>query len=248
MMKAIGRPRLILKRPVVWVTGASRGIGREIACQFASTGCIVAISARSQSQLRTVENEINSLGGQAKTFVCDVTDHRSVASTAAKIIHDFGTIDILVNNAGITSFESFQKTSIQHFDRVMAASFRGPVLVIKHVYPFMMKRKSGWIVNILSTAALETFSNSSAYSAAKSGLRALGNALREESRLHNIRVTNVYPGPTNTEMWSEKDRRKYGSRMMSANSVAAAILALYQMPSDVVVEEIILRPIQGDIE
>lgn len=248
MAKGIGRSHLILKRPVVWVTGASRGIGREIARQFASTGCAVAISGRSQSQLRSVEKEITSLGGRAKKYPCDVTDQRSVDSTAARIIRDLGAIDILINNAGITSFLSFQKTTIPHFDRVLSAGLRGPALVIKSVYPFMMKRKSGWIVNILSTAALRTFANSSAYSAAKAGLRALGDTLREESRIYNIRVTNVYPGPTNTEMWSAKDRRKYGSRMMSANSVAEAILGLYQMPPDVVVEEIVLRPIQGDID
>jgi short-subunit dehydrogenase len=75
----------------------------------------------------------------------------------------------------------------------------------------------------------------------------LGNVLREEVRSHRIKVTNVYPGATNTEMWPKDERRKLAPRMMSARGVAEAILNIYQMPPDVVVEDIVLRPIGGDI-
>src|SRR5713101_4355991 len=238
--------KIAIHRPVVWVTGASRGIGREIAKQFSSIGCILALSSRSRSELLSLENEIRSLGGQAKVYVCDMTDRHSVRSSVAAIVHDFGPVDVLVNNAGVTLFKSFHRTSIQEFDQVVSADLRGPVLAIQAVYPMMVKRKGGWIMNIISTAALKPFTDSSAYSAAKAGLRALANVLREESRMHNIRVINIYPGPTKTEMWSSKDRKKYGFRMMSAKSVGEAVLALYQMPPDVVVEDIVLRPLQGD--
>lgn len=248
MPKGTSLASLHFKRPIVWITGASRGIGREIAKQFASIGCMVALSARSKSELLSLEKEITSRGGQASNYPCDLTNMRAAFSTAEKIIQAHGGVDVLVNNAGDTVFKSLHATSVQDFTRIFSVNLMGAVLAIKAVYPLMMKRKSGWIVNILSTAALKTFTESSAYSATKAGLQVLGNVLREEARPYNIKVTNVYPGPTNTKMWTPAERKKYRSRMMNPKSVAEAVLAIYQMPPDVVVEEIVLRPIQGDID
>lgn len=238
---------LQLKRPVVWVTGASRGIGREIARQFASLGCIVALSARSKRQLFSLQKEILSLGLRAKVFPCDISNFQSVSSTAKAIVRSFSGIDVLINNAGTTMFKSFRATSVTEFESIFSTNLRGAMYATKAVYPLMVKKGQGWIINILSTSAIQTFTGSSAYSATKSGLQGLARILREEAREYNVRVTNVYPGSTDTEMWSKADREKYRSRMMKAKSVAEAVLAVYQMPSDVVVEEIVLRPIQGDI-
>lgn len=239
---------LELERPVVWITGASRGIGREIAKEFASIGCVVALSARSQKELASLKNEIISLGGVANAYPCDVANQQSVFAAARAILRSYGSVDVLINNAGATVFKSFHQTSIQEFNRILSVNLYGAIFATKAVYPHMRKRKKGWIVNVLSTAALKTFTDSSAYSVTKAGLRALGNVLREEVRPLKIKVTNVYPGATETEMWRPKDRRTHRTRMMSAKSVAEVILAVYRMPPDVVVEEIVFRPIQGDID
>lgn len=247
MPEGLSRELPKLQKPVVWITGASRGIGRELAKEFGSIGCIVILSARTQTELRSLQKEITSRGGSAWSYPCNIMDKRSVYTVFGNIVKKFERLDVLINNAGITTFQSFHETTIKKFGQIFSINLMGAVLAIKAVYPVMMKRKKGWIINILSTAARKTFTDSSAYSAAKSGLQALGNVLREESRQYNIKVTNVYPGPTETEMWSPTARKKYRSRMMSPKSVAEAVLNVYQMPPDVVVEEIVLRPIQGDI-
>jgi 3-oxoacyl-[acyl-carrier protein] reductase len=237
-----------LHRPVVWVTGASRGIGREIARRFSSIGCIVALTSRSAAQLKSLRQEIESEGGRAESFPCDIANQRSVMRTKQRILASFGTIDVLVNNAGITAFKSFHNTSLREFDDIISVNLRGSIGVIKAVYDHMRRRKVGWIVNIISTAATRPFIDSSAYSVTKAGVRSLGQVLREESREYNIRVTNIYPGPTATSMWGKRERVRYKRRMMSPSGVAETVLALFLLPEDVVVEELVLRPIQGDLD
>ncbi|MGA2622499.1 MAG: SDR family oxidoreductase [Bacteroidota bacterium] len=240
--------RLHIQQPVVWVTGASRGIGREIAKQFASVGCDVCLSARSTRQLKDAAKRIIEVGGRAYPFPCDLSSSASIARTVKIIQKQIGEIDVLVNNAGITVFKSFLNTSVEEFDDILATNLRGHVACIKAVLPSMLKRKQGWIFNIISTAAIKTFKDSAAYTAAKAGMLGFARVLRQEVGESNVRVVNVLPGPTETGMWSRPDRRKFSRRMMSAKSVAEAILSVYRMPEDVVVDELILRPVRGDID
>lgn len=236
------------RRPVVWVTGASRGIGKELAKQFAMVGCEVCLSARSAADLSAGVKEIIGRGGRAHAVPCDVSRPRSVSAAARRIVRTVGSVDVLVNNAGTTVFKSFSSTSLREFDRIVKTNLLGSVLCIKAVLSPMMRRKEGWIINILSNAAVKTFEGSSAYSATKAGMLSLGRVLREELRPFNIKVVNVVPGAVETVMWSAQDRRTYGRRMMRAKSVAEAVLAVYRMPGDVVVDELRLRPVKGDID
>lgn len=243
-----GQSRLHIQQPVVWVTGASRGIGREIAKQFASVGCDVCLSARSARELKDAARRIIDAGGSAYPFPCDISSSASIARTVKSIRKQVGEINVLVNNAGMTVFKSFLNTSLKEFDDILATNLSGHVACIKAVLPSMVRRKRGWIFNIISTAAIKTFKDSAAYTAAKAGMLGVARVLREEVGRSNVRVVNVLPGPTETGMWSRADRRKFSRRMMSAKSVAEAILEVYRMPEDVVIDEVILRPIRGDID
>ncbi|HMD14239.1 MAG TPA: SDR family oxidoreductase [Bacteroidota bacterium] len=237
-----------LHRPVVWVVGASRGIGKEIAKAFASIGCAVCCSGRNQKELREVVREIDKQGGYADLFPCDITKSADINKTF-KIIHQkFGKVDVLINNAGITVFKTFLQTSSKEFSDIIKTNLEGQVGCVRAVLPLMVKRQNGWIINILSNAALKTFEASSAYSASKAGMLGFSRVLREEMRQFNVRVVNIIPGATSTAMWSSSDRKKYKHRMMTAKGVAEAVLAVYQMPEDVVTDEILLRPIKGDID
>ncbi|MBI5217237.1 MAG: SDR family oxidoreductase [Ignavibacteriae bacterium] len=237
----------LITRPVVWVMGASRGIGKEIAKQFASIGCEVCLSSRTKSKLFLVEREIRRLGGRANIFPCDISETEQIVSTAKKIEKKFGRIDVLINNAGITSFKNVADESLEMIDDILDINLEGPIVCTKVVLPGMIKRKSGWIINILSSVAIKTFKGSGAYTAAKEGLYGFAKVLREEVREHNIKVINIIPGATETEMWHPKLRQKYGERMMKPHDVAEAILAAYRMPESVVAEDIVLRPILGDL-
>jgi short-subunit dehydrogenase len=130
---------------------------------------------------------------------------------------------------------------------IIETNLTGPLILLKEILPSMVERKKGWIFNIISMVARKTFEGSSVYTASKAGLLGFGKVLREEMRSHGIRVINIIPGPTETEIWHPKVRRKNAWRMMQAKSVAEAILAAYQMPDDLVVDEMVVRPIHGDL-
>jgi len=111
----------------------------------------------------------------------------------------------------------------------------------------MIKQNGGTIINILSAVTKKVFIQSSAYSASKHGLIGYTNSLREEVRKHNVRIINVIPGATQTPMWTSEMREKYGDRMMTAEEIAQVIVWLYLQKGNLVTEEIVLRPILGDL-
>ncbi len=232
---------------VVWVTGASVGIGFDISKSFAKAGYTVIATARRKSRLVKLVSEIRFAGHEAYAFVCDMKSERSIFSTKKKILENCGTIDILVNNAGITLFKSLIETKTPEFDEVMDTNLRGSFLAIKSVLPVMIKKRKGHIINILSVSANTVFTESMAYSASKAGLLALTNVLRAEVRKYNIKVSNILPGAVDTAMWSPASRQKYAKRMMTPKEVADVVVSVANQPKKVVLEDVIIRPIKGDI-
>lgn len=236
------------KPPIVWITGAGRGIGAEIAKQFSYIGCKVALSARTISELRKIQSDIIKDGGTAEIFKCDVRNEKQIISTHNKIEKRFGSIDVLVNNAGITSFNSFAKTSLLEFAKIIETNLNGSFYCTKQVLPNMMEKKDGWIFNIASVVVIKTFINSAAYSAAKAGIVAMSKVLREEVRDFNIKVINIYPGATVTEIWPKERLSKYHDKMLNPRNIAETILSIYRLNNESYVEELIIRPITGDLK
>ena len=234
-------------RPVVWVTGASRGIGYETANAFSALGTEVVLTSRNERKIKGLADEIKKAGGLATPIVCDVSSEVSVASTAKKILARYGHVDVLVNNAGVTYFKSFRDTSPDEFNEVISTNLGGTFLCTKAVLESMIRRRSGHIFNIISVAAQTTYTESSAYSASKAGILALTNVLRGEVRRYNIKVTAILAGATETLMWSAANRRKYRHRMMKPEDVARLVVAMYQAPERAHVEELVFRPQLGDL-
>jgi len=232
---------------VVWITGASTGIGFDIAKSFARAGCVIVASARRKSRLVALVNELKFAGHEGYAFVCDVRSERSIISTKKKILEKCGTIDILVNNAGVTVFKSFLDTKPPEFDDILETNLRGSYLASRVVLPIMMKRRRGHIINILSVSAHTVFTESAAYSASKAGMLALFNVLREEVRKYNIKVSNIFPGAVDTAMWSAATRQRYEKRMITTKEVADIVVQVATQPKKVVMEDVIIRPIKGDL-
>jgi sepiapterin reductase len=236
-----------MNNKVIWITGASTGIGREIAKVFSKSGYIVVVSSRRKSRLVGIVSEIKFAGREASAFVCNVASERSVQLTLKRIIEKYGRIDALINNAGVTAFKSFLETKVYDFDYIMNINLRGAFLCMKAVLPKMVKARRGHIINILSVAANTVFENSSVYSASKAGLLSLSQSIRKEVRKLNIKVSNILPGAVETPMWDARTRQKYKNRMISPADIAEITLQVFNQPKKVLIEDVVVRPVKGDI-
>jgi 3-oxoacyl-[acyl-carrier protein] reductase len=231
----------------IWVTGASSGIGKETAKEFARVGYKVTVSSRRHSVLEIINKELKKEKLSVNIVPCNIASSSNV-DMAVKKIYESGDIDCLINNAGITSFKTAEENSIREIREIIEVNLLGSVYCIKAVLPQMIKRKKGTIINIISVAAEKVFTRSSAYAASKSGLLAYTNVLREEVRKYNIKVINILPGATNTPMWSDKVLEEYGDKIMKPENIARVLVSVYLQGSDYVTEEIIMRPMIGDLK
>jgi short-subunit dehydrogenase len=236
------------EKRVVWITGASTGIGRSLTNAFASHGDTVIASARTDSHLDELHRLISAAGGVCDICKCDVQSEASVRESADQIMSKYGHLDILINNAGITYFKDFLSTSLEEFDHVMNTNLRGLFLTTKAILPSMLQRKKGLVLNLLSYVVKEVYTKSAAYSASKAGAASLMNVLRAEVRKHGINIMNVYPGAVSTPIWHQDQIEKFGNQMMAPEQVANLLYQISIQPSSLMVEEIILRPQGGDLQ
>lgn len=233
---------------IVWVTGASSGIGSALAESFASHGDVVYASGRNRRKLQTLARKTRDNGAQIQTIVCDVRKRGEVAAASRIILKKEGKVHILVNNAGVTYFKDFLGTTPREFDEVIGTNLMGLFLTTRSILPSMMKRKDGLIINVLSFAVKKVYTLSAAYTASKAGASSLMDVLREEVRPHGIKVMNVYPGAIHTPMWSNKHRMKYGSQMMTSHEAAEIIYQASLQTNNVMIEELVVRPQVGDLK
>lgn len=235
-------------KPIAWITGASGGIGFACAEALASQGYRLALSGRKREALENAQQKLAQHGTEAKIFPCDVGIEGDVKAAYKGIVSEFGGApSVLINCAGISPWDTFSETSTDTFDAVMAANVRGMFLTSREVLPAMYERKSGAIVQLISIAGIKAFKNGAAYVASKYAARGFTESLREEARKHGVRVIAVFPGATETELWDAEAREKYHERMMQPEDTASAIVHALNQPARTLIEEIVLRPIQGDI-
>jgi 3-oxoacyl-[acyl-carrier protein] reductase len=230
----------------IWITGASSGIGRDAAKEFARIGCKVFASSRRSTELERLKKELQKEKLSVEVFPCNVASSANVDQTAKKIISE-NRIDCLVNSAGVTSFKLAEENSINEIDDIINTNLLGAIYSIKNVLPHFIENGGGTIINVNSIITQKFFTNSSAYAASKMGLLGYSKVLREEIRKYNIRVVDIIPGTTETPMWPSDVRKKHSERMMSSEDIARVIVWAYLQKRNIVSEEIVLRPIQGDL-
>ena len=186
---------------IVLVTGAGRGIGASIAKRFASEGAevIVNYSGNDEAAQKTVD-EITATGGQAQKYKCSVNDSESVKVMIDEIIKEFGRIDILVNNAGITKDGLMLRMTDEDFDRVIDVNLKGTFNCTKYVSKYMLKQKSGKIINISSVVGLSGNAGQVNYSASKAGNIGITKSAAKELSSRGITVNAVAPGYVDTDM------------------------------------------------
>lgn len=189
------------EKKIVLVTGAGRGIGASIAKRFASEGAevIVNYSGNDEAAQKTVD-EITATGGQAQKYKCSVNDSESVKVMIDEIIKKFGRIDILVNNAGITKDGLMLRMTDEDFDRVIDVNLKGTFNCTKYVSKYMLKQKSGKIINISSVVGLSGNAGQVNYSASKAGIIGITKSAAKELSSRGITVNAVAPGYVDTDM------------------------------------------------
>ncbi|MBN2842561.1 MAG: SDR family oxidoreductase [Sedimentisphaerales bacterium] len=190
----------LLKDNVALVTGAGRGIGREIALALASEGATVILTARTQADLEETAALVESAGGKALALIIDAARLDSLQTLTDFIINKVGRLDILVNNAGSICIAPLKETDNESYQRVMDVNARAPFVLCRDLLPMLERSPAGYIINIASVLAVKGYAMQSAYSASKHALRGMSMALAEELRDTNIRVHIICPGATATEM------------------------------------------------
>jgi short-subunit dehydrogenase len=232
---------------IVWITGASSGLGLSLWKEFSKAGDYVIASSRSVGFLRRLQAPMVRKGEPCDVVGCDLRNAGQIERTARRILKRHGRIDVLINNAGVTAFSDFLTTSVREFDKILDTNLRAPFLCVRGVLPSMMRTGHGIIVNIISYAAKTTYTGSSAYSASKAGMQAMMNVVREEYRDKGIKVVNVFPGSVLTPMWKPKHRKKFAGVMMDAAELARLIRRAIETSETMTVEELVVRPQVGDL-
>ena len=228
------------------VTGASRGIGLAIARSLAAEGCDLVISGRKSPPLEKAGRELTRIGSRVLAKVCDVRDPESVQSLAASVKKRFGRVDILINNAGIAHRSlTLEKLSYTDWKAVIDTNLTGTFLVTRAILALMPD--GGTIVNNLSVAAKRVFPGWSAYNTSKHGALGLTNTLREELRPRGIRVIALLPGATDTDIWDTPWPDAPRKNMMSAETVAKALVDALTLPGGSTVEELTIAPTSGSL-
>ena len=203
---------LLLKDKVAVITGATRGIGKAIAIEFAKQGALLVLSGTNNTLLRGVKKEIRLLGGESEIIIGDIASPHTSEKIVDKTMNTYHKIDILVNNAGIITRETTEKMSLADWHKVMNINLNGVLFISKKVIPIMKKQKSGKIVNISSrTAIIPSLNSSPSYGASKAGILYLTRHFALELGPFGINVNAVCPGPIETDMhkyWSNSDRKK----------------------------------------
>ena len=190
----------LLENKVALVTGAARGIGQAIALQLAADGADLAMGDVQAEWLAETAEKARALGRRVECYAMNVADGASVGEAVAKIAADFGKMDVLVNNAGITRDTLLIRMSEEDWDQVLDVNLKGAFLVTKAVARFMMKQRTGSIVNIASVVGVMGNAGQVNYSASKGGLLAMTRTLAKELGSRNVRVNAVAPGYINTAM------------------------------------------------
>jgi 3-oxoacyl-[acyl-carrier protein] reductase len=228
---------------VAVVTGAGRGIGAAIARKLATLGATAVLCGRTKSTLDDTAKTIVEAGGKTEVIPCDVTVLHQLEYAAARVDSTFSRLDILVNNAGVGGFnETLHNLMPDEWDRILNTNLRGVYFAIHAFVPLMIRAYSGHIINISSLAGKNALPNGAAYAASKWGLNGLSYSVAEELRVHNIRVSVICPGSTETEL--SPHAGKDPSKMLQPNDIAHAVAMLVTQAPQSFMSEILMRPTQ----
>ena len=225
------------------ITGASRGIGRAIAQKLAAPDVELLVHGRDTIALGETCKSLDTRCSRVVRLIHDLATPKGVA----KLIDEVSSkpIDLLVNNAGIAMVKPFAEITFVEWEQTLGVNVTAPFLLTQHFAPRMPPGSS--VVNILSVAAKTGFPNWSAYCMSKFALEGFSQSVREELRARKIRVINLYPAATNTDIWNAVKGEWPRDKMIPAEEVAGAVAYALSRPADVALENISLGNLSGSL-
>lgn len=225
------------------ITGASRGIGRAIAEKLAGAKTTLLVHGRDRIALAETCRLVEAKGGRAIPLRYDLTDKLQIE----KLIKQVGRepLEALINNAGIAIVKPFDSVSIDEWEKTLAVNVTAPFLLTQKLTAQM--RAGSSVVNILSIAAKTGFAGWSSYSMSKFALESFSQSVREELRPRSIRVINIYPAATSTDIWNAVEGNWPREKMMSPNEIAEAVAYALSRPADIALENISLTNVSGSL-
>jgi NAD(P)-dependent dehydrogenase (short-subunit alcohol dehydrogenase family) len=229
-----------IKNKVAIITGGTKGIGRAIAQDLLKTGAKVFVCARNREELKRAVAEMSELG-QIEGELCDMRSFEQVKMMLDECERKFGGVDVLVNNAGIGIFKSVEELAAEEFQAVLETNLFGVFYACHAAIPMMKRRGGGYIINISSLAGANAHPRMAAYNASKFGLNGFSEALMQEVRHDNIKVSYIMPGSVNTEFGGEEVSPEKAWQLQPID-IAQVVLNLLQMDERALPSRVEIRP------
>ena len=223
------------------MTGAGRGIGRAISLLLSRAGSCVVLAARSESELRGVDEEIRKESGEALVLPTDLTRDEEMERLVNRTLENWGSIDYLINNAGWGRHSPVTKARVEDWDRTFQVNLRAPMVLSRLVLPTLIEKREGAIVNIGSISGKAGQANTAAYSASKAGLIGFSESLYEEVREFGIKVAVILPGFVDTPLIPPA-RQLDRSKMIRPDDIAQTVFFVLTCSPNCCPVEITVRP------
>ena len=227
------------------ITGASKGMGKAMAEKFSAAGNTLFICSRNEDELTNTAKEISEKYNNSIEYLAVDLSKKDQVLQFADWILGKNTPDVLINNAGQFVPGSIYNEPDGNLEQMIEVNLYGTYHLTRALLPAMMKKKSGHIFNISSIAGLKAYSNGGSYSISKYAIRGFSKNLREEMKAFNIKVTTVYPGAVFTDSWAGAGINP--ERIMEADDIASMIYAASLLSPQACVEDIVIRPLLGDL-
>ena len=240
---------------VVVITGASSGLGESTARHLAKLGARVVLGARRKDRLDAIVKDIQAAGGEALAVTVDVTKRTEVEGLVKKAVDTYGRIDVMMNNAGVMAIAPLTALKVEEWERMVDINIKGVLYGVAAALPHMLKQESGHFINTGSVFGIKVFApGGTVYCATKAAIRSLTEGLRMEAHAGKIRCTIISPGAVDSELKhdssdpasAEAVKELYKAWAIPAESVARAVAYAIEQPSDIDINEIIIRPTAQD--
>jgi len=228
-----------LKGKTALITGAGRGIGRQIAIDLAKEGVNLVLCSRTEKELAETAKACDAYGVSCAVCAADLSRMQGICKLVQTAGEAFGGVDILVNNAGVIKSDGIDGVSEEDWDLTMAVNVKAPFFLSQKLLPYMREKREGYIINICSTVALGAKPEVTSYSVSKYGMVGEAEALYKDCGEYGVKVSSIYPGVTDTEMLRSQDMPCGPDQWMQPEDISYCVLFLLKSSSRMVVKDVV---------